>query len=529
MKTVLSVLFFFLGGSLYCTSQAPSLNSLSSARATIYLDFDGQYVSGTSWNWSGDINAQPSGLSASAITEIFNRVSEDYRIFDVNVTTDSTAFLSAPPFQRIRVIITPTSGWYGAPVGGVSFIQSFTWGDDTPAFVFNQLLSNNLKYISEACSHETGHTLGLQHQSTYNSSCLKTAEYEGGKGSGEIGWAPIMGVGYFKNLTTWHNGKSALGCSSIQSDIDLILSGNGFGLRVDDYADVINQAADLPLEGTSFNASGIINSAEDRDVFSIVLPTQLDFRLVASPENVGSANAGADLDLRVYLLNQSADTIGKYDPLELLNAGVDTVLNAGKYFLVVEGIGNINLSDYGSLGHYILAGSLNMALPVHNLKLKGKVASNYHVLSWTMQAEEPIKEFELQFSSNGTSFEKLVTLGPSQSDAVYLPTINKKIFYRVKAITRALEIAYYSNVVSLPPGPKYHIVRVENPIVNNRIRLISGADCSYQLIMSNGQRLGAGKIKKGVNNIEVQANAKGLYLLRITYVNEVWTEKIIKQ
>ena len=438
----------------------------------------------------------------------FNRVSEDYRIFDINITTDSTVYKAAPLSQRTRIIVTPSYEWYGMS-GGVSFVGSFTWGDDTPAFVFNQLLNNNLKYISEACSHETGNTLGLQHQSTYNSSCLKTAEYEGGKGSGEIGWAPIMGVGYFKNLTTWHNGKSALGCLSIQNDINLILTGNGFGLRADDYGDVINQAADLPLEGRNFTESGIINSAKDRGVFSIVLPTQLNFRLVASPENVGSANAGADLDLRVYLLNQSADTIGKYDPLELLNAGIDTVLNAGKYFLVVEGVGNINLSNYGSLGHYLLAGSLNLALPVHNLKLKGRVASNYHVLSWTMQAEEPIKEFELQFSSNGSSFEKLVTLGPSQSDAVYLPTIDKKIFYRVRP-SPALEIAYYSNIISLPPGPKYHIVRVENPIINNKIRLISGADCSYQLIMSNGQILSTGKIKKGVSNIEVTANAKGL-------------------
>ncbi len=49
--------------------------------------------------------------------------------------------------------------------------------------------------------------LGLQHQSTYDSNCVKTAEYSPGQGSGEIGWAPIMGDGYYENLTTWHIGN----------------------------------------------------------------------------------------------------------------------------------------------------------------------------------------------------------------------------------------------------------------------------------------------------------------------------------
>jgi len=148
MKTVQSVLFFLVFTST-CIGQVPTLSSYPAAAATIYLDFDGQYVSGTSWNWNGDIDAQPAGFSSDAIKEIFNRVAEDYSIFQLNITTDSVAFLAAPPAQRIRIIITPTSDWYGS-AGGVSFVGSFTWGDDTPAWVFNQLLGNNIKYIAEA-------------------------------------------------------------------------------------------------------------------------------------------------------------------------------------------------------------------------------------------------------------------------------------------------------------------------------------------------------------------------------------------
>ena len=63
MKAVLSVLFLsLLMCSVTARSQAPQLNSYRTAAATVYLDFDGQYVTGTSWNWNGDIDAQPAAL-----------------------------------------------------------------------------------------------------------------------------------------------------------------------------------------------------------------------------------------------------------------------------------------------------------------------------------------------------------------------------------------------------------------------------------------------------------------------------------
>src|SRR4051812_11548701 len=139
-------------------------SSFPSAEATIYLDFDGQYITGTGWNWTGPVDAQPASISQGAITEIFNRVAEDYRPFNINITTDSTVYNAAPRYKRMRVVVTSSSSWYGV-AGGVAYVNSFTWGDDTPCWVFSSLLSNNTKCIAEACSHEAGHTLGLQHQS----------------------------------------------------------------------------------------------------------------------------------------------------------------------------------------------------------------------------------------------------------------------------------------------------------------------------------------------------------------------------
>ena len=528
MKASLSVLFMlFLLHSNHTRSQVPQLNSYAAAQATIYLDFDGQNVTGTSWNWNGPINAEPAALSTAAIIEIFNRVAEDFRIFNLNITTDSSVFLAAPLAMRTRIIITPTSSWYGR-AGGVSFIGSFTWGDDTPAWVFSELLGNKIKYVAEACSHEAGHTLGLQHQSSYNVSCSKTAEYSAGQGSGEIGWAPIMGVGYYKNLTTWYTGTSAISCNSLQNDIDIIASGNGFGLRPDDFGDTPDSAGNLVINGSGFDAKGIINSATDRDLFKITLGADLNFRLTAIPQNVGNANSGADVDIRVTLLNDKADTIGRYNPSDLLNAGVDTNLNAGTYYLMAEGVGNVNLSDYGSVGYYALSGTLNSPLPIHNLNLKGYANNNIHLLSWTYQADEPIKEFEVQFSYNGAFFQKLMTAAPSKTTTSYHATSSQKTYYRIKAITLADEMAYYSNIIALQSLQKEEPVEVLNR-AGTSLQIRSSGNYEYQLLQPNGQVMRSGKIYKGVNTIPTSGNANGLLLLRVINANESWTRKIIQQ
>src|SRR5690606_11483983 len=102
------------------------LSSLSSAPATIFLDFDGQTVHSAAWNNGNKLFCSPSGLNDAQITEVFNRVAEDYRPFKVNITTDSTVFLAAPLNQRVRMIVTQTSDWYQG-VGGGAYIGSFTW------------------------------------------------------------------------------------------------------------------------------------------------------------------------------------------------------------------------------------------------------------------------------------------------------------------------------------------------------------------------------------------------------------------
>src|SRR6187455_3839939 len=246
------LLIITLSGTLVSRSQVTDLNSYPSASKVILLDFNGHDVSGTMWNVNGAFTCNSSGLSDAAITEVLNRVAEDYRPFNINVTTNETKYNSAPFNKRMRVVITTSNEWYGSGAGGVAYINSFTWGTNAPCFVFSALLGYNIKNIAEAASHEAGHTLGLRHQSSYDAACVKLSDYNWGQGTGEIGWAPIMGAGYNQNMTLWNNGPNSLGCGIIQDDLSIITNAtNGFGYRTDDNTDAYATAT-----AVTFNSSG---------------------------------------------------------------------------------------------------------------------------------------------------------------------------------------------------------------------------------------------------------------------------------
>ncbi|MDP9230541.1 MAG: hypothetical protein M3O67_07705, partial [Bacteroidota bacterium] len=161
----------------------------STGGSVILLDFDGYVVKNTSWNYNGDINCAPANLTVAQIEEIFKRVSNDYSPFNITITTDEAVYTAANIYKRMRVVLTESWEWYGQ-AGGVAYTNSFTWGDNTPCFIFSSLLNYNTKFISEAASHEAGHTLGLRHQASYDASGVKLSDYNYGQGSGEMGWAP---------------------------------------------------------------------------------------------------------------------------------------------------------------------------------------------------------------------------------------------------------------------------------------------------------------------------------------------------
>jgi Metallo-peptidase family M12B Reprolysin-like len=526
MKTLLLFISFAVTAFLPAAAQVPLLNSYPSAQATLFIDFDGQHVAGTAWNMSGDIDALPAGFSTAAVTEIVNRVAEDFRPFNLNITTDSVRYWSAPANKRMRIIVTPSSAWYGA-AGGVAYAGSFIWGDNTPAWVFSALLGNRTKWVAEAISHETGHTLGLQHQSTYNSSCVKTAEYSTGQGSGEIGWAPIMGAGYYQNHTTWNIGPSTIGCGNIQNDFNIISTRNGFGLRADDHGNNNALATPISVIADAFAVNGLVNTDSDVDVFKLVVPATTWLKLNAIPHNVGAGDDGANIDIKVSLLNGS-DTINTYNPSTLLNAGVDTNLNAGTYYLVVDGAGNIYHDDVGSLGLYTISGHLlSTLLPAQNLGFSGAVLNNHHQLTWTLPANQAVQQWILESSADGKQFNQLTVLPASATMYNCQPTGTAQTYYRLKMVTADGQQLISNTIILKSISDLLAGVQVTQ-YTSGQLTINSSADLRYALYRTSGQQIGRGTLRQGINHLS-GTGMQGLLLMQCSNGKQSFTKKIIQQ
>ncbi|HEY9364551.1 MAG TPA: T9SS type A sorting domain-containing protein [Chitinophagaceae bacterium] len=513
--------------ALVANAQVPKLHSYPSAAAVIYLDFDGHNVSGTSWNWNGDFYAEAANLTTDQITNIFNRVAEDYQPFEVNVTTDSTEYWSAPANRRMRVILTVTSSWYGS-AGGVSYTNSFIWGDNTPCFVFTKLLNNNIKYIAEAASHEAGHTFGLRHQSSYDDNCNKISEYNSGKGSGEIGWAPIMGVGYYQNFTTWHNGPNPYGCNSAQKDLDIITAVIPY--RIDKEGNDEKTATDLTLENGLVKTSGMISSPTDVDMFKLNVKSSKNIKLNILPASLGGANTGSNLDIEVALYRQDkrkTSQIANYNPDKILNVNIDTVLDAGTYLLQVKATGNEFSSGYGSLGGYEISEAAPLTvLPLRQLKLNGMADGKQHKFNWIIDADEKVVSQLMEVSTNGHDFHTIGSIAPDDRNFSYQPQENGVLQYRL-IVTFDNDRRYYSNIIVMRTGPVLKPSLMGNLITHSQLQVNSPGVYDYIIYDLNGKSISRGKISSGINTLQVPTLKNGFYMIRFSNGHDEWSEKFV--
>ena len=502
----------------------PRLSSHPTAEATIYFDFDGHTVNHPFWNGGMTLHCEPSGLTDEQINEIFQRVSEDYRPFDINITTDSTVFLEAPLNMRTRIIVTPTSGWYPG-VGGVAFIGSFIWGNDTPGFVFSDRLQNFAKYIAECCTHESGHTVGLSHQSRYDDNCNLLEPYSQGTGTGEISWAPVMGNSYYRNMTGWNSGPTPYGCSLVQDNLTIITSQNGFNYRRDDHTDLLNDHTTV-LPELAFSLEGVISTSSDKDPFQYTTSRTGGFHFEAKPFGLNNSNVGANLDIQVEVYNGDRELVNTYNPADKMDVVIDTVLNAGTYYFVVTGAGNENISDYGSLGSYTITGAAG-PLPIRDISLTGYSANSNHTFNWNIIADEPIADQTIEISTNGSTYEVLANFDGSKRTFTYRPQVSGEFYYRIKARSAIDEIAY-SNTITLKAAQINKPFRV--PTVNgSHIRVRSQEVFDYTLVDVSGKTIFKGKGTAGSYDIAAEQLPAGMYILVLRSATTKQTERIIKQ
>lgn len=373
-------------------SQIPAhliFHSRPGAPNVIYLNFVGETVTGTEWNTTlgrTEIPAVPFSSDSdfttfndseqAVIKRVWQRISEDYSLFDVDVTTERPASFTDRTAMALITRSTDANGEVNPndASGGVAYVNVFAssiFSICRPAWIYVNRLNYNDSYIAEAASHEIGHNLGLSHDGTTSSG------YYGGHGGGDISWGPLMGTGYNRNVSQWSKGDYYQ-ANNTQDDLTVIAGKLSY--RSDDHAASRTGATPLVVTGgtqivattpendpanTDTTNKGVLERAADVDVFSFVTgdgPVQLDIKPWISP--VGTR--GGNLDLQVELYDDAGTLLLTNNDADRTTAVIATTLTGGRYYLFVKNSAAgaplasspTGYTAYGSLGQYFISGSI---------------------------------------------------------------------------------------------------------------------------------------------------------------------------
>ena len=379
------------------------MHSNAGAVAKIYLDFDG-YSAMTWGSYSVtttpaySIDTDPNSFSTTElanIQEIWQRVSEKYSPFNVDVTTQDPG--NTNNLQTVVAVIGGGGGWLGSLAGGVAYVGSFSNSAPNQAWIFPDNLGAGFpKYVGEATAHEVGHAFGLYHQSLYSGTTLVQDYY-----SGDAYRAPTMGNSYSSARGMWWYGTST-SSTTFQDDLAVIAgSANGFGYKADDVGDTTSAAGTLTGTNGNISASGIIGNTGDADYYILDIPADGTMSI-----NLNGPN-GAMLDAKLELRYSDGSFWFSNDSTPGTTEFMGGSIAAGRYYLVVRSHGG-----YGDIGKYTISGTIPIAsLPNAPSGLTATTISTSQInLSWTDNSSNEAG-FRIERSPDGVTWSDIASVG----------------------------------------------------------------------------------------------------------------------
>ena len=406
------------------------LNSNSGADNVLFLDFigsnqDGDHITGSYWNsdhwldvhadaesgieWTGYDRDGNAGSFTYAeqmgVKDIFDRVAEDFSIFNLHVTTNKTHYDAIrgdadADTNVIRVVVTTTAGnidtgpdpdvlTNGIPVGGNTGADGqaslLNFGNESGDIQWVYMGSNyHNAYLADTISHEAAHFLGLEHDGTdFNPKDgdmddAGETHYFGNLYDDEfIGttWGTIMGGPYQEDgpedfvITQWDkseytNAFTEQTHATVDDEDDIAILADALGYRdyggnADDHDDMGTGATATALTDGVTGIIGKENHADnDNDVFSYTAVQDGTLQI-----QVNGIGYGTNLDIYAALYTSlTNDLDGSARVFEADNDGqvnesLTYEMTSGQtIYLMIDGVGDdsTGYSDYGSLGQYTI-------------------------------------------------------------------------------------------------------------------------------------------------------------------------------
>ena len=351
-----------------------ALNSNPGAPVTFYLGFAGGVIPGgdpllaaRTDGGSGDIPVNPydtdgnigifSNEEIDEITEIWARVAEDFRPFDVNVTTVNPGPLNDN--QDAAVLIGGDGSFLNLPIDYTASSNAFSdISLDNTGYVFSEAIfdsfSSQQQQIAYHASAAIGTMLGLEPHSNYIGGFLLNT-YD----PGDVEIAPIMGAPQNALRDTWANAPTPT--PGVTQDDLLVITNtfsNNIRFRTDDHQDTLGGATIISIGSGDEVIAGIIEQNDDADLFRFdTLATTATISVAGldlTTQFAGVTNPGSNLDPVLELLDANGVVLETSDiPFTIpngkrsLTGEITRDIPAGTYYIRVGTDG-----DYGNLGEY---------------------------------------------------------------------------------------------------------------------------------------------------------------------------------
>ncbi len=303
--------------------------------------------------------------------------------------------------------------------------------------------------------------------------------------------------------------------SALTTNQTFLLIGNDNGSLTESGTDLPASLAGSQRLGREWKVShtgnaGTVNLKFDLNGLSTTGASPINYRLVVDEDGDGDFTTGTQ---RIY---GAATYSGG-----ILDFPGAIVLNNNEVFMLVTNISN-------------------PLLPVTWISFTASNLNGKAQLNWEVENTDNAKQYEIEYSSNGLSFDK-VAIVPSIDQArnytfnFNVPLANGFNYFRIKQVDKDGKYTY-SKIETLSLSVDLSIKLLRNTISNNTVELLITSTktqpVNIEVWSTTGTRIVSKqqKVTVGATNIQLDINnaAKGNYFIKIQAGNQIVNEKFIK-